>query len=122
MTIALLIERLRELAARESSLFRAQLLREDVARLERLAELARLAEDIETFKRGGRRLGWTQGDLRTAELGASLDALLEAAFDDVRGAADRTQDSRVEAAWRELYRVRMERLVGCLSTPVPKPE
>jgi hypothetical protein len=28
---------------------------------------------------------------------------------------------RIRDAWLELHRVRMERLVGCLSTPVPRP-
>jgi hypothetical protein len=117
----LLIEDLRRLAAREPSLFRAQLLREDAARLSRLADLARAAQDLEAYRRAGRRIGWTQGDLRTGELGAALEALLEAVFAYVRGGEDAAQESGIEAAWRELYRVRMERLVGCLSTPVPKP-
>jgi hypothetical protein len=117
----LLIEELRQLAAQEPSLFRAQLLREDAARLSRLADLAHATEDVESYKRAGRRIGWTQGDLRTGELGAALEALLEAVFDCVRGGEDPAQASRIEAAWRELHRVRMERLVGCLSTPVPKP-
>jgi hypothetical protein len=30
-------------------------------------------------------------------------------------------DDDIEAAWLELHRCRMERLVGCLSTPAPKP-
>jgi hypothetical protein len=122
MTIALLIEKVQRLAARESSLFHAQLLREDVARLERLAELARSTEDIETFKRAGRRLGWTQGDLRTAELGAALDELLEAVFVYAGGDDGALQEARIETAWQQLYRFRIERLVGCLSTPAPKPE
>jgi len=122
VSIAFLIEKLQGLAARESSLFHAQLLREEVARLERLAELARSTGDIETFKRAGRRLGWTQGDLRTAELGAALDELLEAVFACASGDDGAPQEARIDTAWRELYRFRMERLVGCLSTPVPKPD
>jgi len=122
VSIAFLIEKLRGLAARESSLFHAQLLREDRARLERLGELARSTEDIETFKRAGRRLGWTQGDLRTTELGAALDELLEAVFAYANGDDGALQEARIETAWQQLYRFRIERLVGCLSTPVPKPE
>lgn len=117
----LLVAKLQRLIAQEPSLFRAQLLREDVARLSRLADLARAADDVEAFKRAGRRLGWTQGDARTGELGAPLDAMLEAVFAYVRGRADPEAEARIEAVWRELHRVRMERLVGCLATPVPKP-
>lgn len=117
-----LVEDLQRLIAQEPSLFLAQLLREDVTRFSRLAELARTANDLEAFKRAGRRVGWTQGDLRTGELGAPLDALLEAVFDCVKGGSGAAGEARVEAAWRELHRVRMERLVGCLATPVPKPD
>lgn len=117
----LLIEELQRLIAAEDSLFRAQLLREDVARLDKLAELARSTDDVEAFKRAGRRIGWTQGDARTGELGAALDALLEAVFDYARAGADAAHESRIRAAWEALHRVRMERLLGCLATPVPKP-
>ena len=34
---------------------------------------------------------------------------------------DAAAQARVRDAWAELTRVRVERLVGCLSTPVPKP-
>lgn len=117
----LLVDELQRRIAAEDSLFRAQLLREDVARLNRLAELANSTDDIAAFKQAGRRIGWTQGDARTGELGSALDALLEATFDYARGGEGATGESRIRAAWEELYRVRMERLVGCLSTPVPKP-
>jgi hypothetical protein len=117
----LLIEELHERIGAEQSLFLAQLLREDVARLVKLGELARSANDIETFKRAARRIGWTQGDTRTNELGEPLDALLEAVFACRTGTADAGQEARIRDAWLELHRVRMERLVGCLSTPVPRP-
>ena len=108
-----LIDELERLAAAEESLFRRQLLREDVARLRKLEALAQSAADLEAFKQSGMRLGWTQGDARTAELAAPLEALLAAIY-----AGD---EERVTQAWNELHRTRMERLLGCLSTPVPKP-
>lgn len=108
-----LIEDLERLLAAEESMFRAQLLREDIARLRRLAALAQSAPDIEAFKKAGVRLGWTQGDARTAELAEALGALLDAVY--------AGEDARITAAWNELHRTRMERLLGCLSTPVPKP-
>jgi hypothetical protein len=112
-------ETLERIAAEEPSPFRAQLLREDVTRLRRLEALARTAADLASFKQQGMRVGWTQGDLRTHELRAPLEALLEAVYGYETGAA---AEDRIEAAWRELHRTRLERLVGCLSTPVPKPD
>lgn len=103
----------RQLAG-EESLFRAQLLREDLARLRRLEELKRDTADEAAFVKAGSRLGWTPGDARTAELREPLEAFLRAAY-----AGD---DERVGPAWEALHRVRLERLLGCLSTPVPRPE
>jgi len=116
-----LVEELQQRMQKEQSPFRAQLLREDVARLTRLGELARCVEALDEFKKAARRLGWTQGDMRTSELGEALDALLEAVFAYEAGNVGPEQETRIRDAWLELHRVRMERLVGCLSTPVPKP-
>lgn len=108
-----LITQLESLAAEEKSLFRAQLLREDVARLRKLQALAESAPDLEAFKRAGMRIGWTQGDARTHELAEPLARLLEAVY--------ASREEQLLPAWEALHRARMERLVGCLSTPVPKP-
>jgi hypothetical protein len=117
-----LIDELERLAAVEPSLFRAQLLREDVARLRKVDELARTSPDVETYARDARRLGWTAQDARTDELSGPLKELLDAVRDAKRNAdADAAAEARVREAWTELTRVRMERLVGCLSMPVPKP-
>ncbi len=126
----------------ESSLFRAQLLREDIARLSKLGELAHAADEYGAFTKAAMRLGWTQGDARTQELAGSLTALLDAVYAYYRGGGgdtaatqaageaagttqmqprDAAQEARIAAAWHELHRVRMERLVGCLSNPVPRP-
>jgi hypothetical protein len=117
----LLIEELQKRIGEEQSLFRAQLLREDVARLAKLGELARSVDGVEAFKNAARRIGWTQGDTRTGELGEALDSLLEVVFAYQTGTTDAGQEARIREAWLELHRVRMERLVGCLSTPAPRP-
>lgn len=114
-----LIDELTERVAVEPSPFRAQLFREDIARLAKLDQLARSTPDLETYRRAGRRLGWTAQDTRTGELGEALDRLLDAVHGARSGNAD--DDARIRDAWFELTRVRMEQLVGCLSTPVPKP-
>ena len=116
-----LLEYLERLVTQEQSLFRAQLLREDIARLRRLQELARNAQDAGAFKKAGMRIGWTQGDSRTNELREPLERLIEAVYALELGERDATQEARVFESWHALHRARMERLVGCLSTPVPKP-
>lgn len=109
-------------AAAEASPFRAQLMREDAARARKLALLARSVPDMQAFLEQGRRLGWTQGDARTAELAPALTPFLEAAYELEGQGAGEEGEARVLAAWLELWRLRMERLVGCLSTPPVPPE
>jgi hypothetical protein len=104
----------------EESYFRAQLLREDVARLERLRELAAVAPNLEAFKKEGRMIGWTPGDTRTWELQATLDPLLEAFYAGATCGVTADADGRLLAAWRAFDAQRMEQLVGCLSR-VPQP-
>ena len=108
-----LLHELESAAAAEESLFRRQLLREDVARLRKLEEIRKSAADLEAFTKAGLRLGWTQGDARTSEIAAQVESLLKAVY--------AGEDARITEAWNELHRARMERLLGCLATPVPKP-
>ena len=116
-----LLDQLERLAAAEPSLFRAQLLREDVARLRKLQQLRQTLPDLESFKKRALRIGWTQGDARTHELAGTLDPLLDAVFALHGGAGTDAQETCILEAWLAFHRQRMERLTGCLSTPVPKP-
>jgi hypothetical protein len=116
-----LIEILDYRASAEDSPFRAQLLREDAARLKKLQELARSGCDFAAFKAAGMRIGWTQGDARTHELREPLEALLELVFRHETVDTGEATQTALEKSWLELHRVRMERLVGCLSTPAPRP-
>ena len=108
-----LLEKLSLLLSEEENLFRAQLLREDIARLKKLEALAKSAADAEAFRKAGMRIGWTQGDARTHELREPLIRLLDAVY--------ASRDEEISLAWEALHRARMEKLVGCLSTPVPRP-
>jgi hypothetical protein len=112
-----LIEDLERRAAREESMFQAQILREDIARLRRLQEMARSLEH-EEFLDKGMRVGWTQGDARTAELREPLQALLDALYGFEKG--NLALEARIAESWHALHRMRMERLLGCLSTPAPR--
>lgn len=115
-----LLARLQADLRSEESYFRAQLLREDVARLQRLQELAAAAPNIDAFKKEGLMIGWTPGDTRSWELEATLDPLLEAFYATATRAAGADADGRLLAAWRAFDAHRMERLVGCLAR-VPRP-
>lgn len=116
-----LIEYLEQRLSAESNLFRAQLLREDIARLRKLDTLARSALDADGYRRAGRRLGWTALDARTGELGATLDRLLDAWRDALADADNPAHEARMLDAWQELTRLRLTTMVGCLSTPIPAP-
>ena len=116
-----LIEELKGRLAVEQSLFRAQLLREDIARIKQLQELARTALDLAEYKKASMRIAWTQGNLRTHELRVPLEALVDAIYAYESGAGGGEQKERIIEAWTDCARTRMERLTGWLSTPVPKP-
>lgn len=115
-----LVNELENYIAAEPGLFRAQLMREDIARLRKLEALARSMAEPEAYRRAGRKLGWTTLDARTSELGGQLDELLDAVREATVSPSD-SADARTVQSWRALARVRTERLVGCLGTPLPKP-
>ena len=115
-----LLARLEADSRSEESYFRAQLLREDIARLKRLRELAAVAPNVDAFKKEGLMIGWTLGDSRTWELKATLDPLLEAFYAEATCGAAADADGSLLAAWRAFDAHRMERLAGCLSR-VPRP-
>jgi hypothetical protein len=94
-------------------------MREDIARLHKLEALAQSAPDIETYRKSGRKLHWTTLDARTSELGSALEELLDAVRAEVLALPD-ASEARSEQAWFALARLRMERLVGCLATPLPR--
>ena len=116
-----LIENLQRRLAAEQSVLQMQILREDIVRLGKMRELALTATDATAFQQTALRLGWTAGDLRTHEIRDPLQALAGALYDYEAGAQSAEQEDRIEQAWVFLHRVRMERLMGCLSTPMPKP-
>ena len=98
----------------EESVFRAQLLREDIARLRRLEAMAREHPDPESFAKAGLYIGWTQGDFRTHEIKAPLEALLAAFHAYETGGRSDDLDRDLRAAWADFDQARMEKLLGCL--------
>ncbi|HEX6635861.1 MAG TPA: hypothetical protein VF038_17985 [Usitatibacter sp.] len=117
-----LAEELERRARGEESPFRAQLLNEDAKRVRALARLAREEADFGAFLQQGRRLGWTQADARTGELDPALAPFLEAVYRHEKEGAQGMDEESVRETWLALWRLRMERLIGCLSTPPPPPD
>jgi len=108
------IEELESRLSGEESMFRAQLLREDVARLRRLTELADEHDDRAEFHRTGAYIGWTNGDLHTHELMGRLAPLLDAMYDWRRGEQEPELDQLLRAAWDDFHMERMRKLLNCL--------
>ena len=116
-----LLARLESEMRKEESYFRAQLLREDLARLERLKDLAARLPGVEAFKKEGLTIGWTPGDTRSWELKSTLDPFLEAFYAAATRGSGADTDGRLLGAWRAFDAQRMDRLVGCLAR-VPRPQ
>jgi len=108
-----IIDELREIAEKDESLFRRQLAKEDIARLERLAALAKAAADLEAFKKDGLYIGWTQNDMRTHDLRDTLLALLDA-FYALTQEANEANEQALTAAWIKFRDDRLEKLIHCL--------
>ncbi len=111
-----LTDALRQAAGTTTSMFSAQLLKEDVARLEKLEQLARVERDPARYRRAAMVLGWTQGDFRTFELNPELEAFVTAVFEHLAPQPTVAEDD-IEDRWSALHRRRMDLLVGCLSRP-----
>jgi hypothetical protein len=109
-----IIEELESRLAGEESMFRAQLLREDVVRLRRLVELADEHDDRDAFRKAGAYIGWTSGDMRTHELMNQLNPLLDAMFDYRRGEQGPDAEQTLRAAWDDFHSERIRILLHCL--------
>ena len=109
-----LIEELRALAENEESMFRAQLHREDIARLEKLTQLAGTSESLEDFKKAGTYIGWSQNDMMTHRIAGSLSELLDAIYQQHHSERSSKNTSAVKEAWIRLCQERNEKLIKCL--------
>lgn len=111
-----LTDTLRQAASSATSMFSAQLLKEDIVRLEKLEQLARVERDPARYRHAAMVLGWTQGDFRTFELNPELEAFVTAVFEHLAPQPAASADV-VQDRWSALHRRRMDLLVGCLSRP-----
>ncbi len=108
-----LIQRLRGIAEKSESYFQQFLAKEDLARIDKLAEMARQLDDKESFLKEGLYIGWTQNDMRTHELKDEIVPLLESlwCYYDPESKAD---EQAVLKAWEAFEEKRMKTLIHCL--------
>ena len=106
-----LLDELQARVQREDSMFRAQLMREDIARLDKLITLADDSEDLAAFKKAGTYIGWTQNDMMTHLMAEPLSGLLEAIYAWRKGAGD---EAEINTAWMAFCAERNEKLIKCL--------
>lgn len=108
-----LSEELAAVMERTESVVQKQLLREDVARVEKLEALAGTCPSYEEFEHQGLFFGWTQGDFRTAELHDTLKPLLKSLHAATQAPSAEAHDA-VRSHWITFNQERSKRLVGCL--------
>lgn len=90
------------------------MLRDDVARLRRLIELADGHDDRAEFHKAGTYIGCTNGDMRTHELMGRLVPLIYAVYDWHRGGQAPEVEQAVRSAWDAFNIERMRKLLHCL--------
>ncbi len=109
-----LIEQLAAIKENDESIFRRQLAKEDLARLEKLDLLFKTAESRETFNKDGLYIGWTQGDMRTHDLKDAVLILLDAFYDAASTPGDADAERKLLEVWEKFHRDRLDKLVHCL--------
>ncbi|MGV6801491.1 MAG: hypothetical protein ACWA5L_06170 [bacterium] len=108
-----LIDTLQHIAETHESYFQQFLAKEDIARLEKLALLAKVSEDEAAFIKEGLYIGWTQDDMRSHELKETLTPVLKALYAIWNDGADEKQVGLSEA-WASFVQDRLEKLIHCL--------
>ncbi len=109
-----LVDKMRQRLEGEDSPFRAQLIKEDIARLTKLQAMALEHDDLESFCKAGLYIGWTRDDFRTHDLKDQLDVLLGSIYARQREGATPSSEKAVIDAWVSFNTARMEKLVHCL--------
>lgn len=91
----------------------AQLLREDVARLEKLIALVDSSANEAACLKDGLYIGWTQGDFTTYQLKPEIEALIAAVY--AHETTGRTEDLNraTQTTWVAFHNARIEKLVHC---------
>ncbi len=109
-----LLEDLTNAANNVDSPFQSQLIREDIARLNKLLDLAGASATFKDFRKEGFYIGWTRDDLRTMEMAETLDRFLDTFYRFVVGENSAVTEQELIQDWSSFNRDRMEKLIGCL--------
>jgi len=91
-----------------------QLAKEDLARVNKLIEMAKTSDDLKSMQKAGLYIGWTKGDFRTHELTEPLNALIKAIYEYEHGNANEKQDDLIMDIWTAFHTLRLKTLVHCL--------
>ncbi|KAF0107092.1 MAG: hypothetical protein FD163_2332 [Hyphomonadaceae bacterium] len=105
---------LEESATKSESYFQRFLAKEDLARVKKLLEMAKTAENITNFLKDGIFIGWTKDDLRTHELKPAIEPLLVKIFEFVKSEPSQEIDAQIMQLWHEFHELRLKTLLHCL--------
>ncbi len=90
------------------------LAKEDLARVEKLCELAKTVQSPQEMEKEGLYIGWTQGDMRTHELADDLKPVIRAIYDYEKQGHPEEIDDRIMTYWAKFHTNRLKTLVHCL--------
>ena len=91
-----------------------QLAKEDLARIQKLIEIADTVSTQDEMIKAGLYIGWTKGDFRTHELHEPLKHLLRSIFEYEKGEKSAKQDKLIMTHWADFHLLRMKTLIHCL--------
>lgn len=109
-----LIDYLNDVISRNEGIVQTQLAREDLARVEKLCELAKTHDNYAAMEKDGLYIGWTKGDFRTHEMSDPIKALIRAIYDRAKSGNAAKYDDRIMDIWAAFHTLRLKTLVHCL--------
>jgi len=109
-----LITYLNDVISRNAGIVQTQLAREDLARVEKLCELAKNHDNYAAMEKDGLYIGWSKGDFRTHEMSDPIKALMHAIFDLTKTGDTAKYDDRIMDIWAAFHTLRLKVLVHCL--------
>ncbi len=109
-----LVKTLENIISGNKGYVQTQLAKEDLARIEKLRELAKTCNNAEQMEKDGLYIGWTQGDIRTHELADSLKPLIRAIYRYENGENTQKLDDEILAIWANFHTHRLKTLIHCL--------
>ncbi|MCF6220875.1 MAG: hypothetical protein L3J65_07160 [Robiginitomaculum sp.] len=109
-----LITYLESVISRNEGIVQTQLAREDLARVEKLRELAKTHDTYAALEKDGLYIGWTKGDFRTHELSDPIKALMRAVYNLEKTGDVAKYNDRIMDIWAAFHTLRLKTLVHCL--------